>query len=786
MLVQAVSGPPAMRRVWTAFPGNDPKVVGARGEAVFYTSRSQIGALDKRTGRTLWSIPRFGRAVLTGSRLVVQFGSAEHDELASLDLRTGAVLDRILPAGKLITFIGQGDRVYLLLDGMRVAAYDETLTRRKWSQEFTSKAMFGNGYLLADDQTVLASVDQRGIFALNAETGRPQWMAESKYPGYTLLAEGQVAFNREQTSEVRDARTGRVLWKTSSLWPFLGVRNGVAFAERNALIQGYDWRTGALLWDRPGGTNVNVGWPRTYPAMDGDGLWIRSDRLRSFTAEGTERWAMDIDLPAYADADLWVTQEENRILGYRAGRRPEIPSSEEEGETLAQELVRNYEVLDGYERNLLVNLAPHGGEALLARVPAWAAELEKGSSQAPMLTEMLYRLEERLFDGFRPEQTDALLRTIEKVPRSERYRYLDRLMLAKGDPSRPIPGLLRRLRAGDEETIVKIAARSTDPASVNFVLKRLLDPQAGRRFRQEAYIGLASTAGAKGRAAILRVRPTQAKKTPWLKVPFAPVGYAMHPYPQVLTDAKGREWALAPSLALGNPGGLFLAPRRGAGWGRPLYTGVIAPYGDFGSASPGFGKTPLKKFLAGAWIKVLPTDRSIRADRDGDGLTDLVETALGLNPLARDTDGDGVSDGIDLCPNAKPRPLGDREKIIRAVVDAYYFAQPRTGPIVMAAPPGIAPFEIYGAGAPLLWLPFETRLFSEYYGPPRLFFFNRDLNGRDPEWLKLSSDGQRATTYLGTGHYEGSRTARVTLEKHGTEWFVTEMLPSYSYSRKPP
>jgi hypothetical protein len=37
-------------------------------------------------------------------------------------------------------------------------------------------------------------------------------------------------------------------------------------------------------------------------------------------------------------------------------------------------------------------------------------------------------------------------------------------------------------------------------------------------------------------------------------------------------------------------------------------------------------------------------------DSDGDGLTNIQETALGTNPLAADTDGDGVADGTDAYP----------------------------------------------------------------------------------------------------------------------------------------
>ena len=49
-------------------------------------------------------------------------------------------------------------------------------------------------------------------------------------------------------------------------------------------------------------------------------------------------------------------------------------------------------------------------------------------------------------------------------------------------------------------------------------------------------------------------------------------------------------------------------------------------------------------------------------DADGDGLSNLVEFALGLDPLSSDTDGDGLSDLLELAsgsnPSASGQPLG--------------------------------------------------------------------------------------------------------------------------------
>lgn len=48
-------------------------------------------------------------------------------------------------------------------------------------------------------------------------------------------------------------------------------------------------------------------------------------------------------------------------------------------------------------------------------------------------------------------------------------------------------------------------------------------------------------------------------------------------------------------------------------------------------------------------VQKLDLELATRPDADGDGLSDEVEEAWGLNPGADDTDGDGLSDGFEVC-----------------------------------------------------------------------------------------------------------------------------------------
>ena len=102
-------------------------------------------------------------------------------------------------------------------------------------------------------------------------------------------------------------------------------------------------------------------------------------------------------------------------------------------------------------------------------------------------------------------------------------------------------------------------------------------------------------------------------------------------------------------------------------------------------------------------------------DSDGDGLTDLAEKELGLNPYRADSNGNGIPDGSDKNPFYKLHKLNEQEQIYQAVLEAlcqlgrsfpssepgYDIERPTpfgctSVPIRLPAPPGSSGVEIRG------------------------------------------------------------------------------------------
>jgi len=780
-----------MRREWTDFVGENGQVLAVRGNTVFFSSRSQFGAIDKLSGHLRWAVKGYGGSLVVGAnRIVGVFTRNNAKEIDSFDFsgnKKGSI-----PTRDWATLNIRGNQLFVLDRDSKFASYDETLAHKYWEKTLGPTPEYVGGTVDTYDGVAVVYVRDSGYFGVAADTGETLWSKKEKYQSVVAIAEGEVYIGGA-SPEVRDIRTGQVLWSPPTHFSWAEVVKGVLITGIDDRFKGFDWKTGAQLWDRGGGSLVNYGKWMSLPSPDRDSAWVRSAQMRSISPEGQELWTMNFDLPAYADKEVWVGIDGQNLVGYIQAVPLSAPKGDQEKAALAERLVRDFESLDKRDRNLLYSLSPYGVDSLLKRYVQWVKEIPldtaKWTDRSNNLRGMLYWIDQSLPKIITPANTDALLATLQGVgPYNEHLAPLESALLAKGDPSRSIPYILNDLlkaQKGLDPIAQEIVARSTDSTAVKFMIAKLRDPSADPRLRSLAYKHLAVTGGKAGREAILSVRAHREPVEPWnrgFKVKWE------YPFANsiVAKDLHGKTWGLFSSDILGYPGDLFVAPQRNGVWGRPIYTGVFAQYGDNGDTSKDFNGTPFTKFFEKSWIRLLPSDKGIRQDSDGDGLTDAVEEVLGTNPKSRDTDGDGLSDLVDPCPNAKPRPLGDREKIMAACVNAFFFGSKPRGPVVMINRPDVKPFEIYGLGRPLVWLDSTARLASHPYGSAKIFFSSKPDVQNDAGWLTLSDNGKSAQTVLNTGWTQNSQYVSISLQKFGNDWFVTHMREVQSLDLRPP
>ncbi len=89
----------------------------------------------------------------------------------------------------------------------------------------------------------------------------------------------------------------------------------------------------------------------------------------------------------------------------------------------------------------------------------------------------------------------------------------------------------------------------------------------------------------------------------------------------------------------------------------------------------------------------------LRRDTDGDGLTDLVERALLLDPQLADTDEDGLNDAIDPLPQVPMRPGSDARSEALAVALDRILGRPLGAIVTTAAHTGGEPANAHAIGA---------------------------------------------------------------------------------------
>lgn len=327
---------------------------------------------------------------------------------------------------------------------------------------------------------------------------------------------------------------------------------------------------------------------------------------------------------------------------------------------------------------------------------------------------------------------------------------------------------------------LKGIARIGDDRSVQFLAKELQNVDLNYEYDREICLDLASiqtpTALDVVRRAMhkgLRILPLIERKP----LPNGPKDKI-----DVLSteiDPKGTQWALIHWNALGAPDDLWIVHRSTGGkWIDPIFTGETTYWPSIQGRQSEKGleehEAAMKALVQDkGWVRKFVGNSELTKDTDGDGLTDVVERWLGLDPNNPDTDGDGFSDGVDKNPFAAHRLLTEQEKAIQAAL-AYMCVshyEPNRNQI-LTFPDGMKPIEVESCNGPVLYNTPKMigKILGHWYS---VKMGTRALNKSESEYM--------VPIHESGGYFECLR--EITVKRFGNEWFaVAVATKSYGVS----
>ncbi len=668
--------------------------------------------------------------------------------------------------------------------------------------------MFSGHLAVAGDALYVAAGD--GDCGVDTADGRVLWFRPTKYVGHNppIVIDGDVVTSNEEVRRT-NVRSGAVVW-SSKIAGAIGLAGGVIIGEQDEGAFGRDAADGRLLWrlppDKTRGSVSEFGKGR-LPMSDDHGIWLDTDPIVHLTTDGHQAWSegkLFTGIPYYAANGMVITVDGWRILGYREGTMPPLPSSDgdhdRERQQFAVRLASHFERLDHAEREQLKALGPLSFRLLLARYVKWAhAEHATPPDRGGVaLYDLLEEAAPLLLDSARQQDTSAILDARQRLPRDSEWRQrLEYILRERGDQALYVPRFVDELRKlprhpqgprGEsvEASLLSAVSHSSHPGAVALMLAALRDPHARPGWRLEAFQHLAGTGGREGFEAVRHARPERVPLRPW----FDRLDLARLSKNQIVgfqQDTAGQTWMLFESDILGNDSDLFIVAKSGTGWGKPVFTGVWTRPTFRERPMSSYKGIPLAELKAHAWIDVFPNDATLFLDSDIDGLTDVVEARLGTDPHNSDTDGDGLIDAVDPCPNAapRPRPLSDEEQIVAASVEARFFAWRWSVPASISIR-GVEPFELYGYPSTVVWT-------THGMGHPLERIYGGGVNAigfqapskedeacpcpdADKPFIDFSDDRTTARTVI--TRYSGGLNGdgyEVLLKKIGDQWFVVDL-----------
>jgi len=176
---------------------------------------------------------------------------------------------------------------------------------------------------------------------------------------------------------------------------------------------------------------------------------------------------------------------------------------------------------------------------------------------------------------------------------------------------------------------------------------------------------------------------------------------------------------------------------------------------------------------------------ALQSDRDGDGLTDIVEEHLLLDPDNPDSDGDGIRDGDDPLPNVKNEPAATANSYLARILE-HIFKRPEQaiiepvdrGPgVLIAGQLAVAPSllrPLFVVGNPADFAGLRTALTVLVYSPEdveRLLARSADFHALDLSGIVFNRAHDRGHLTWNLGWTGGA----LRVIRQGNVWRVESM-----------
>jgi len=817
----SVNVKPPFKIRWSKTIDGGFQPVSMKHGVVYFDNPSAGGAVDIKTGKSLWqwqlndgmNFESDNEESGVGVDEGVIYSSTDQAVQAQAQ-RIGAVLWSIKTAARPTVYFVNGKRLYASLKPGELDAIDTSTRRSQWTTKFVDNGVTFHPDVvrsIPNDRLIVAATKPNdygdgphfaNIYSISATNGHILWRTRLKFAYEAWCSSARLTpsavyctFNGLAIMAI-SLKDGRLLWRVNGSFHHSQIVGNLLAGVDGASVRALRLTDGKQIWSRRLSTELEP--TISAPALIGnDLLFATRQGLIRIEINGRIAWTYplaDLD-PIFMPiptSDGLLLKVENQLTRYVMGTPPPLPASQAQRIDLARRLVSRMDTLNVHDRHMLISLGN----------TAWNPVLEEVKRRLQIYNE---KEDFKYYSSY----SDSIKTLLELMAPSHTQDVIDLMTLAKpvkgddststellglleykGDPKLTVPLFLDILQARKPQwdytpsatsTALRVVSNSTDPAAVTYMRTALDNDKADAEIRHAAYINLARTDGTDGAAAVLRYRDTARTR--------ASIDQAMQlstvgrdpgkdqPSPGTATrlvsthDVNGVTYGVLTSPVAGSWNDLWIVRWDGSHWTSPVFTGLST---DQNGALP-------------SWQALL--SKKGQPDSDGDGLCDLLENRLGTDPHKPDTDGDGLTDDVDANPLTGVRlpgsPLGETEAVLSATFEAVFkFYSSPSVPCVVTLPESVDAFDLYGSGGPILvYSDRKKHSIGDTWNhgtafinfePPMIDFDGTAYLPRDQHTVvRWNADHTRALVAV-SKYYGGlnGRVIDVELARFGAKWIV--------------